>query len=115
MSDYLKLPPLVRGAGGKAGIWNLGSLGPASVLWPLCSGASIGAAVAPGMEMCLNSQVRVEAKRRLDTECSPLRALQNFYSQKLKWEKALRDHPGSIAKLFFATECFTQNSPAKKV
>lgn len=71
--------------------------------------------MAPGMEMCLNSHVHVDAKRRLDIELSPLQALQNFYSQKLKWEKALRDHPGSIAKLFFATERFTQNRPAKKV
>lgn len=62
--------------------------------------------------MCLNTDVYVDAKIKLDIE---LQVLQNFYSQKLKLWKALRDDPGSIAKLVFVTECIIQNRPAKKM
>lgn len=64
--------------------------------------------------MFLNTYMYVNAKIRLEYRVFPFTSFTNFYNQNLKLEKPLRDHPGSIAKLVFPTECFLQNRPIKK-
>lgn len=100
----LKLPQLVRRAGGKAGIQKPGSLSGSRTcgLAPLLRGC-VRAAVAPGVDMCLHACVCVDAKLRLDTEFLPLHVLWNFYDQTLKLVKSLRGRPGRVARLDFAS------------